>query len=68
MASAHDGLAEYPNVSPGIGFLLSHDKSLAGPLNTVLGLEDMYDLIEVVLTDAFNDRLVEKRNRDREQG
>jgi hypothetical protein len=34
----------------------------------VLGLEDMYDLIEVVLTDAFNDRLVEKRNRDREQG
>ena len=64
MGAAHDGLVEYPNASPGIGFLLSHDKSLAGPLSTVLGLEDMHDLIEVVLVDAFNDRLVAKRRKD----
>ena len=58
------GDADYENVSPRIGFLLSHDPSLAGPLATVLGLEDMYDLIEVVLIDRHNDRLRAKRNRE----
>jgi hypothetical protein len=67
MGAAHDGLVEYPNASPGIGFLLSHDKSLAGPLSTVLGLEDMHDLIEVVLVDDYNDHVIRKRRRDQDQ-
>lgn len=60
------GDAEYLNVSPRVGFLLSHDASLAGPLSTVLNLEDMYDLIEVVLVDRHNDRLRAKRNREQD--
>jgi hypothetical protein len=51
---------EYPNVSPRIGMLISRDKSLAAPLFTTLGLEDMYDLVEIVLIDAHNDRVLEK--------
>ena len=46
--------------------LVSHDKSLLGPLSTILGLEVMYDLIEVITIDAYNDRVIAKRNRDRE--
>jgi hypothetical protein len=46
--------------------LLSIDKSLIGPLSTTLGLEDLYDLIEVVTIDAYNDRVIAKRNRNRE--
>jgi hypothetical protein len=40
---------------------LSHDKSLAGPLSTVLGLEDLHDILEVILVDAHNRRIIEKR-------
>jgi hypothetical protein len=67
MAAASDGDVEYPNVSPRIGFLLSHDKSLAEPLGSTLSIQDMYDLIEVVLIDAHNDRIRDRRNREREQ-
>lgn len=67
MAAAHDGDVEYPNVSPRIGFLLSHDKSLAEPLGSTLSIQDMYDLIEVVLIDAHNDRNRAKRNREHDQ-
>lgn len=40
--------------------LISREKSLIGPLGTTLGLEDLYDLVEVVLVDAHNDRVIEK--------
>jgi hypothetical protein len=53
-------------VPPRIGMLISHDKSLLAPLSTTLGLEDMYDLIEVILIDAHNDRIVAK-SRERER-
>lgn len=46
---------------PTIGLALSHDKSLAGPLSTVLGLEDLHDIIEVIMVDAHNRRILEKR-------
>jgi hypothetical protein len=62
-----DDLIDYPNVSPRIGLLISHDKSLIGPLSTVLSIEDMYNLIEVISVDAHNDRILrERRDRDRE--
>ena len=62
------GLVDYPNVPPGIGFLISRDPSLLAPLSTTLGLEDMYDLIEVALVDACNDRAIDKWRRDRAGG
>lgn len=43
--------------------LISHDKSLMVPLSTTLGLEDMYDLMEIILVDAYNDRVVERYNK-----
>lgn len=50
---------------PQLGFLISHDKSLLGPLSTTLGLQDMYDLIEVIMVDRYNDWVLAKR-RERE--
>jgi len=44
--------------------LISHDKSLLAALSTTLGVEDMYDLIEVMLVDRHNDRVIAKRNRE----
>ena len=44
--------------------LYSHDKSLIGPLTSTLGIEDMYDLIEVVLIDSHNDRVLAKARRE----
>jgi len=46
------------NVPPTIGALLSADKSLVGPLTTTLGLEDAWDLLEVMQVDAHNERLL----------
>lgn len=40
--------------------LLSHDKSLIGPLTQTLSLRDMYDLLEVIQVDAYNDRVLQK--------
>jgi hypothetical protein len=44
---------------------LSHDKALAGPLSTALGLEDLHDILEVIMIDAHNRRIIE-RQRERE--
>lgn len=46
--------------------LISYDKSLIGPLTETLSLRDMYDLLEVIQVDGYNDRMVEvhrKRNQ-----
>lgn len=40
--------------------LISRNPALLGPLSTTLGLEDLYDLVEVALVDAHNDRVIEK--------
>ena len=61
------GFAEYVNVSPRVGYLLSRDASLAGPLSTVLGLQDMYDLVEIAIVDDCNDYLARKRRKEQDQ-
>lgn len=45
--------------------ILSREPALIGPLSTTLGVEDMYDLIEVFAIDAHNDRILAKL-RERE--
>ncbi len=47
--------------------LISSDKSLIGPLTTTLGLEDLYDLIEVAQVDAHNDAILRRIRKRREE-
>jgi hypothetical protein len=56
------------NVPPRIGMVVSHsqDKAAAmAALSTTLGLEDLYDLIEIILIDRHNDRILAKLNKDK---
>lgn len=39
---------------PTIAMALSADLSLAGPLSTVLSLEDLHDILEVIAVGAHN--------------
>ena len=44
-----------------IGTLISADKATLVELQTVLGVEDAYDLLEVVAVDNHNKALMAKR-------
>lgn len=44
-----------------IGTIISNRPELLGPLNTVLGTEDLHDILEVLLVDAHNQNLINKR-------
>jgi hypothetical protein len=51
------------NVSPRIGAVLSASTDKAATLvvlRTTLGLEDLYNLIEVIEVDRYNDSMVAK--------
>lgn len=60
------GLAEYVNVPATIGAVISAKPELAAALHETLGLEDLWDILEVVEIDAFNDSLVADRRRRQE--
>lgn len=40
---------------------ISRDPSLIGPLSSVLGLEDLWDMLEVARVDAHNRETMRKR-------
>ena len=46
----------YPNVPQTIGAVLSSRMATMVELETVLGLEDLYNMLEVIAVDAFNNR------------
>lgn len=54
------------NVPPAIGMVLGSGQKLTtmGELNTVLGLEDLHDLLEIVMVDAHNQRILAKRSEN----
>lgn len=60
------GLADYVNVPATVGAAVSHDKSLMGPLSSTIGLEGLYDILEVIAVDAHNARIIAKRNKDKD--
>lgn len=63
-------LIEYPNVPATIGMVLSRNPVLIGPLSESLGVEDLHDLIEVMLVDMHNARVVARidaANRRRQE-
>lgn len=45
---------QYPNVSGLIGSVISTGKATLHELNTIYGIEDCYDLIEIAVIDARN--------------
>jgi hypothetical protein len=58
-------LIDYVNVPPLLGMLQSSRPEYVGPLHSVLGTEDLHDLLEIIVTDAHNQRLLAKANKDK---
>ena len=61
------GLAEYRNLPNTIGAVVSASSDKAQTLvllDTVLGLGDVYDILEVLSVDGYNQRLMNKRQAD----
>jgi hypothetical protein len=52
----------YPNVNRAIGAVCSGHPEMMHQLDTVLGTEDMYDLIEIMVVDASNRHEAAKDN------
>jgi hypothetical protein len=60
--SGASGLIEYLNVPRVIGTVVSADKATLIELQSIYGVKDAYDLLEVILVDATNQRrMTEKR-------
>lgn len=53
------------NVPPSIGMVVSSRKATYAELSTVIGLEGLCDLIEIISVDAHNQRIVDAQNRDK---
>lgn len=51
---------DYVNVPPLIGMVISCGKATLAELNTVLGLEDLHDLVEIIRVDAHNAHIAQK--------
>lgn len=51
------------NVPPTIGMVVSSGKATYAELCTVIGLEGLYDLIEIIMVDAYNDQVMRKKRK-----
>lgn len=51
------------NVPPTIGMVVSTGKATMAELATVLSLEDLWDLMEIILVDNHNRELIAERTR-----
>ena len=58
------GLLSYANVPRAVGVVISSGLASLTELSTTLGTEDLYDLVEIVMVDAHNRRMLEERARD----
>jgi hypothetical protein len=52
-------LHEYLNVPPTIGAVISSRLGTLHEMDTVYGVEDVYDLLEVISVDAHNRRALQ---------
>ncbi len=55
----------YPNVPGMIGAAVSSGRATLHELDTVYGLQDLHDLLEIAAVDAHNRRLMSKKREDR---
>ena len=51
----HDPV-RYPNVSAAVGVVAASGRATIHEMSTVYGLEDIYDMIEIIVIDAHNRR------------
>lgn len=58
VGDAPAGLIGYPNVPGAIGSVISSGNATLVELQTVLGTEDVYDLLEIISVDAHNRRVL----------
>lgn len=56
-------LLEYANVPSTIGILLSHKVATLNEMQTVYGLEDVYDMLEIVIVDSHNQVTMTKAHK-----
>jgi hypothetical protein len=54
------GLEEYRNIPHYVGTVLSHGKATLHEVQTVYSLEDVHTIVELILVDAYNQRVVSK--------
>lgn len=59
------GLAEYVNVPPIIGQLVSMRMASYADLSTTLSVEDVHDLLEVAAVDVHNTAILRKREEQK---
>lgn len=52
------GLIDYPNLPRTIAVLISAGKATLHELETVYGMEDVYDMLEIIMVDAHNHRVL----------
>ena len=53
----------YPNLSPQIGAVISHELASLYELQTIYGAEDLFDLYEVILVKLHNENIIFDRRR-----
>lgn len=53
----------YPNLSPMIGAVVSNKLATLYELQTVYGVEDLFDLYEVILVKLHNENVVYSRRK-----
>jgi hypothetical protein len=56
-------LVDYVALPGAVGRVVSARLATLHELQTIYGLEDLYDLLEIVLVDAHNARVVDEANR-----
>jgi aromatic ring-opening dioxygenase LigB subunit len=54
-------LLSYENLEPEVALVISAGKATLHELDSVYGLEDLYNLVEVIMVDAYNKRKAESR-------
>lgn len=55
----------YPNVSAMIGAAISSGRATLHELDTVYGLQDLHDMLEIAAVDAHNRRLLAPKPGER---
>lgn len=58
----------YPNVDPMVGAACSGHPEMFSALGSDLGVEDLFDIVEVVLVDAHNRNEAERREASKSKG
>lgn len=55
------GLIDYPNMPRTLGTVISAGRATLHELETVYGMEDVYDMLEIIMVDAHNQRILNKK-------